>query len=183
MSSRSTNGLYDVHVFPVCASDQTSALRGRVHVEVACVTPQSRGQVLITSRDPEASPHIDHRYLTDADGHDLAVLRDGLVLAEDLLNHRALASVLGERITDMSTDDAIRSTVAHYYHPAGSCRMGSGADAVCDERGRVHGMEDVVIADISITPQITRANTNLPAVMIGERVAELLLGRTTRPAS
>jgi len=178
VSSRSANGLYDVHVFPVCASDQTSALRGRVHVEVACVTPSSRGEVLITSRDPDAAPHIDHRYLSDADGHDLAVLRDGLVLAEALLDHPALASVLGQRITDMSTDEAIRSTVAHYYHPAGSCPMGHGSEAVCDERGRVLGLEHVVVADISLTPQITRANTNLPAVMIGERIAELLLATT-----
>ena len=173
-SSRSVDGRYDMHVFPVCASDQTSFLFGRVHVEVSCVDVRSRGFVHIASADPEAHPVIDHRYLSDDDGHDLAVLRDGLVLAEQLLDHPRLASVLGGRITDMSTDAAIRDTVAHYYHPVGSCAMGTGPMAVCDADGRVHGLPGVVVADASLMPQITRANTNLPAVMIGERIAGTL---------
>ncbi len=174
VSSRSVDGRYDMHVFPVCASDQTSFLFGRVHVEVSCVDVRSRGFVHISSPDPAAHPVIDHRYLSDVDGHDLAVLRDGLVLAEQLLDHPRLASVLGDRLTDMSSDAAIRDTVAHYYHPVGSCAMGHGPMAVCDHDGRVHGLDCVVVADASLMPQITRANTNLPAVMIGERIARTL---------
>ncbi|MEY4174798.1 MAG: hypothetical protein RI900_1963 [Actinomycetota bacterium] len=174
VSGQSVDGRYDMHVFPVCASDQTSFLFGRVHVEVSCVDVRSRGHVHIASADPAAHPIIDHRYLSDEEGHDLAVLRDGLVLAEQLLDHPRLASVLGDRITDMSTDRAIRDTVAHYYHPVGSCPMGVGPMAVCDHDGRVHGLPGVVVADASLMPQITRANTNLPAVMIGERIARTL---------
>ena len=174
VSSVSPDGLYDTHVFPVCASDQTSFLHGRVHVEVACMTPRSRGAVHIVSADPEARPRIDHGYLNDGEGHDLTVLRDGLVHAERLLDHPRLAAVLGERITDMSTDEAIRDTVAHYYHPVGSCPMGDGPLAVCDARGRVHGVQGVVIADVSLMPQIPRGNTNLPAVMMGEAIARTL---------
>ena len=174
VSSVSPEGIYDTHIYPVCASDQTSMLHGRVLVEVACVAPRSRGAIHISSIDPTAHPHIDHGYLNDPEGHDLAVLRDGLVLAERLLNHPLLASVLGEPVTDMSTDQAIRDTVAHYYHPVGTCAMGSGPMAVCDANGRVHGVEGVVIADASLMPQIPRANTNLPAVMIGERIARTL---------
>lgn len=175
VSSVSTDGLYDTHVFPVCASDQTSFLHGRVHVEVACMTPRSRGAVHISSAAPQAHPHIDHGYLNDTanpDGssHDLAVLRDGLVHAERLLQHPRLAQVLGERLTDMSTDSAIRDTVTHYYHPVGTCAMGDGPLAVCDADGRVHGVPGVVVADVCLMPQI-RGNTNLPAVMIGERIA------------
>ncbi|MEQ1702652.1 MAG: GMC oxidoreductase, partial [Ilumatobacteraceae bacterium] len=79
--------------------------------------------------------------------------------------------VLGERLTDMSTDQAIRDTVAHYYHPVGTCPMGEGPMAVCDARGRVHGVSGVVVADVSLMPQIPRGNTNLPAVMMGEAIA------------
>ena len=174
VSSVSPDGLYDTHVFPVCASDQTSFLHGRVHVEVACMTPRSRGEIHISSADPGAHPHIDHGYLNDAEGHDITVLRDGLVHAERLLDHPLLAEVLGERITDMSTDQAIRDTVAHYYHPVGTCAMGTGPMSVCDADGRVRGVDGVVIADVSLMPQIPRANTNLPAVMIGERIAQTL---------
>jgi choline dehydrogenase len=174
VSGQSIDGRYDLHLFPVCASDQTSLLYGRVHVEVSCVDVHSRGIVHITSADPDAHPHIDHGYLSDPHGHDLAVLRDGLVIAERLLAQPRLADVLGDRITDMSTDAAIFDTVAHYYHPVGSCAMGDGPNAVCDADGRVHGVPDVVVADASLMPKITRANTNLPAVMIGERIARTL---------
>ncbi len=174
VSSVSPDGIYDTHIFPVCASDQTSFLHGRVHVEVACMTPRSRGEIHISSAAPDAHPHIDHGYLNDPEGHDIAVLRDGLVLAERLLDHPLLAEVLGERITDMSTDQAICDTVAHYYHPVGTCAMGAGPMSVCDANGRVHGIDGVVIADASLMPQIPRGNTNLPAVMIGERIARTL---------
>lgn len=174
VSGQSTDGRYDLHLFPVCASDQTSFLYGRVHVEVSCVDVHSRGIVHITSADPGAHPHLDHGYLSDPAGHDLAVLRDGLVLAEQLLSQPALAEVLGDRITDMTTDAAIFDTVAHYYHPVGTCAMGDGPMAVCDADGRVHGVPGVVVADASLMPKITRANTNLPAIMIGERIARTL---------
>jgi choline dehydrogenase len=177
ISSLAIDGLYDTHVFPVCASDQTSFLHGRAHVEVACMTPQSRGHVRIISSDPTVAPEIDHGYLNDPAGHDLAVLRDGLVLAEQLLDHPVLASVLGNRFTDMSTDQAIRDQVAHYYHPVGTCRMGTDAGSVCDATGRVHGVAGVVVADVCLMPQIPRGNTNLPAVMIGEQIARSLLQR------
>jgi choline dehydrogenase len=174
VSNQSVDGRYDLHLFPVCASDQTSMLYGRVHVEVSCVDVHSRGIVHITSADPDAHPHLDHGYLSDAAGHDLAVLRDGLVIAEQLLSQPHLAAVLGDRLTDMSTDRAIFDTVAHYYHPVGSCAMGDGPMAVCDADGRVHGVPGVVVADASLMPKITRANTNLPALMIGERIARTL---------
>lgn len=174
LSSLAHDGLFDLHLFPVCWSTQTSLLQGRVAVEVACVTPRSRGRCDVTSTDPEAPPHIDHAYLSDPDGHDLAVLRDGLRLADEILDHETLAPLLGARVTDISTDEAIRSEVVHYYHPVGTCAMGSGKDAVCDADGRVHGLPGVVIADASLMPHIPRANTNLPSVMIGERIATTL---------
>lgn len=175
ISTQATDGVFDLHLFPVCASTQTVLTDGRALVEVACVTPRSRGCVEITSANPDRSPMIDHAYLSDPDGHDLAVLRDGLLLAEDMLNHPALASVLGQRVTDTSTAEAVRREVAHYYHPVGTCAMGTADAAVCSERGRVHGLNHVVVADASLMPQIPRANTNIPTIVIGERIAGWLV--------
>ena len=174
-SSQATDGIFDLHLYPVCASTQTALTGGNALVEVACVTPRSRGRVDIVSADPAAAPSIDHAYLTDADGHDIAVLREGLVMAQELLNHPALASVLGDPVTDTSTDEAIRREVVHYYHPVGTCPMGIGDDDVCDGQGRVRGLDCVTVADVSLMAQIPRANTNIPAVMIGERIASFLL--------
>ncbi len=175
ISAEAADGIFDLHVFPVLAADQTHELHGRVAVVVSCVTPQSRGRIDITSADPEALPLIDHRYLADEAGHDLAVLRDGVRIANEILDHPAVAPHVGPPVTDLSTDEAIRANVAHYYHPVGTAKMGSGPDAVCDERGRVHGLARVVVGDVCLYPQIMRANTNLPAVMTGERIAQLLL--------
>jgi choline dehydrogenase len=138
------------------------------------MTPHSRGSVRIASPDPHAAPLIDHRYLSDPEGHDLAVLRDGLVMAEQMLEHPVVSELLGDRVTDNSTDQAIRANVAHYYHPVGTCAMGNGPASVCDERGRVRGLTGVVVADASLMPTIPRANTNLPTIMIGEIVASTL---------
>ena len=171
VSSYAMNGVFDLHLFPVCASTQTLLTNGRALVEVACVTPKSRGRVDITGADPTAPPQINHRYLSDEGDHDLGVLHDGLALAEELLNHPALSCMLGSSVTDTSTDELIRREVMHYYHPVGTCRMGSDDDAVCDEHGRVHGLRHVVVADASLMPQIQRANTNIPCVVIGERIA------------
>jgi choline dehydrogenase len=174
ISSLSTDGLYDLHLFPVCASNQTSLIHGRVVIEVACMTPESRGRVDITSADPKVAPSIDHAYCQDAVGHDLAVLREGIAIADEILDHPTLAPLLGGRVTDTGSDEAVMSVVAHYYHPVGTCAMGAGPDAVCDSDGRVLGMRHVVIADASLMPRIPRANTNLPTIMIGERIASSL---------
>ena len=176
VSGQSPDGIYDLHLFPVLGSDQTSEMHGRVAIVVSCVTPLSRGRSDVTGPDPEAQPVIDHRYLEDADGHDLAVLRDGIVIASQMLDHPLLANLLGAPVTDLSTDAAIRANVAHYYHPVGTCAMGDGPQAVCAADGRVHGLDGVHIADASLIPAIMRANTNLPSVMIGEQIAARLLG-------
>jgi choline dehydrogenase len=168
------DGIFDLHLFPVLASNQTSLMSGRVAIEVACMTPLSRGSVRITGADPMAAPAIDHRYLSDLGGRDLAVLRDGLLLADQIFDHPILRSLLGNSVTDNSTDEAIMANVAHYYHPVGTCSMGIGPNAVCDAQGRVHGVPGLVVADASLIPTIPRANTNLPAVMIGEIIASTL---------
>jgi choline dehydrogenase len=58
--------------------------------------------------------------------------------------------------------------------------MGSGPQAVVDAQLRVHGVADLRVADCSVMPRITRGNTNAPAVMIGEKAADLILNRTPR---
>jgi choline dehydrogenase len=173
-SSLAADGIFDLHLFPVCASTQTALTNGRAAVEVCTMTPRSRGRVDIVSADCHSAPRIDHAYLTDPDDHDIRVLRDGLAMADELLRHPELASLLGEPVTVLDTDDDIRRAVAHYYHPVGTCRMGTDELAVCDGRGMVHGLANVSIADVSLMPQIPRANTNIPAVVIGERIASFV---------
>jgi choline dehydrogenase len=62
------------------------------------------------------------------------------------------------------------------FHPASTCRIGApdDAQAVVDPECRVYGVEGLRVADASVMPCIVSANTNLPAIMIGERVAEFM---------
>jgi choline dehydrogenase-like flavoprotein len=68
------------------------------------------------------------------------------------------------------------SLVRTYHHPVGSCRMGVDPDggAVVDPRGRLHGADGLIVADASVMPTIPRANTNLPTLMLAERIAAWL---------
>jgi choline dehydrogenase len=138
--------------------------------------PISTGTVTLTSSDPEARPQIDLRFLTDIE--DLRRLREGVVLALKLAATGDLAKLLNQRVSPTddelaALDDWLLHTTRTSHHQAGSCHMGPASDptAVVDERGRVHGVENLRVADASIMPQIVRANTNVTTMMIGERVA------------
>ena len=79
---------------------------------------------------------------------------------------------------DADLGGMIRRIHGHYFHPVGTCAMGTASDpsAVCAGDGQVHGLERVFVADCSLMPVVPRANTNVPAVVVGERIADVLLG-------
>ena len=76
----------------------------------------------------------------------------------------------------MVTAADLRRDALHYFHPVGTCKMGPATDpeAVVDQLGRVHGVEGLSVIDASIMPTIPRANTNLPTLMVAERIVAAL---------
>jgi len=130
---------------------------------------------------------IDHRYLSDPGGHDRARLAEGVERVREIATAPELRTLLGRETRpgpDISGKQEIERFIdhatVHYYHPAGSCKMGpaSDPDSVVDSEGRVHGIEGLHIADASIMPAVTSGNTNMPTAVIGERIARSLLGLT-----
>ncbi|HEY6567033.1 MAG TPA: FAD-dependent oxidoreductase [Actinomycetota bacterium] len=177
-SSTSTNGVFDLHVFPETAMD------GRTAIFAAYLTPRSRGSLSLRSSIPGDAPRIDHAYLSDEDGHDLAALTEGVELARSFASSVAMRPFLGRELapgpearTPEALREAIRVGVIHYWHPVGTCAMGSDDDpaAVTDADGRVRGVEGLVVADASLMPATVRATTNLPTVVVGERIAAALV--------
>ena len=180
LRSSLASGPYDLHVIPVAAPAH-SLLAGRTILAVGALEPRSRGRLTLAGREPDLQPVIDHAYLSDPDGHDLAVLVEGVARARELAVTEPLRSLVGEELVPGEGADlgeAIPRLHGHYYHPVGTCRMGVADDpeAVCDGRGRLHGLPGLVVADCSLMPVVPRGNTNVPAVLVAERVTDGLLG-------
>ena len=81
--------------------------------------------------------------------------------------------------TDPEISAWLRQTAGAAYHPAGTCKMGPESDgmAVVDQQCRVHGIEGLRVADASVMPRLVSGNTNAPCIMIGEKAADMILGR------
>jgi choline dehydrogenase len=179
---------FDMHVYPVGGySRDTPAWFW--FLGVACLTPLSRGSVRLSGPGPGDRLLIDHRYLSDPGGHDRARLAEGVERVRETAIAPELRRLLGRETRpgpEVSGRKAVERFIdhaaVHYYHPAGSCKMGPACDpdSVVDSEGRVHGIEGLYVADASIMPAVTSGNTNMPTAVIGERIARSLLG-LTRP--
>ena len=145
------------------------------------VQPYSRGRVGLRSADPLAPPVIEPNYLQDE--RDLETLLRGVALSREFAGTRAFAPFNGgEAAPGAEKDrqgvvDYVRTHCSTVWHVAGTCRMGSDAQAVVDARLRVRGIDKLRVADASVMPTIVSGNTNAACIMIGEKAADLILGR------
>jgi len=148
--------------------------------------PKSRGRVLLRSPLPLAKPRILHNFLAHPD--DVEVLRRGVRMAIGIAESPSLRDVLDDpadaiaaRALPKSDSHAdieahMRATAFSFYHPAGTCAMGT----VVDSEMRVLGVEGVRVCDTSIMPNLLVGNTNAPAIMFGEKLAGLLGAENTK---
>jgi choline dehydrogenase len=173
-------GYPDVQLFPILlplAAPGFEPPAAGCNLVAAAVAPNSRGSLRLASPAPDAAPLIDPGFLTDP--RDVDRLETGLQLL------RAAAATDGFAATgltelwpgpDAGLRDYIRRAVGSYYHPAGTCRMGTGADAVVDLQLKVIGLSGLRVADASVMPVIPNAHPNATVLAIAERAADLILG-------
>ncbi len=151
-------------------------------MSVCQLRPESRGEIRLNGSGPKTYPKIIPNYLSTKTDCDTMVA--GVNIARRIAQHAPLTSKISEEfrpnpdldIEDYdATLDWARNNTASIYHPTGTCKMGSGPEAVVDERLRVHGVSGLRVADCSIMPEIVSGNTNAPAIMIGEKCSDLVL--------
>jgi choline dehydrogenase len=150
------------------------------------IRPLSRGTVTLAGPDPGAAPLIDLAALSCA--ADLEALAASVELCREIGAAPALAAwgarelYPGPDVADAAAlRDYVRRTAITYHHQVGTCKMGRDELAVVDPTLRVHGIEGLRVADASVMPTVTSGNTNAPAIMIGERAADLLAPAVASP--
>jgi choline dehydrogenase len=160
-------------------------VRGRELTEQAftmlagVIRPLSRGHVRLKSADPDEAPAIDFRYLSEE--QDVIAIEAAISLCRKIAAQPALAAARGAElapgveVTGTELRTYIGEQLLTYHHPVGTCRMGQDSLAVVDPRLRVHGLENLRVADASIMPAVPSGNTHAPCVMVGERAADFIL--------
>lgn len=171
-------GPYDIHVFLVAGANTGHAGLPPISIYGGVMRARSQGTLRLRGLNPEMSPMIDPRYVTDPDGHDRKVLEHADRLLRDMVAVPEFARFIGTPVHALGKDFA--DTAVSYFHPAGTCKMGPASDpmAVVDAAGGVHGIEGLYVADASIMPAIPRGNINLPTAMIAARVVARLLNQS-----
>ncbi|MDC9498210.1 MULTISPECIES: choline dehydrogenase [unclassified Pseudoalteromonas] len=164
--------------------DGRSAFAGHgFQVHVGHNKPKSRGSVTIQSANPEQPPKILFNYLQHKD--DIEGFRACVRLTRDIIEQSAFDDYRDEEIqpgkhiqSDEEIDAFVRQAVESAYHPSCSCKMGEDDMAVVNSNTQVHGIEGLRVVDSSIFPTVPNGNLNAPTIMVAEKAADLILGKT-----
>jgi len=155
---------------------------------VCQLRPESRGTVMIQSRDPKRAPAMQANYLSTEVDRRCAVA--GIKFARRLAATSALQPYIAEEYRPgaaASTDEELLEFAREYgatiFHPSGTCKMGSDPMAVVDARLRVHGVRGLRVVDCSVMPTLVSGNTNSPVVMMAEKASHMILADVRRPLS
>ena len=146
------------------------------------VKPHSRGRIALRSADPTAKPIIDPRYLSDSDGIDRAAMMEGLRVCAKIADAPPLRDLLGSmlrplgatEICEETLESALDDEARTFYHPVGTCRMGTDPASVVTSRLEVRGVDGLRVADASVMPTIIRGHIHAPSMMIGAKAADLI---------
>lgn len=150
--------------------------------------PDSRGEVLLRSSNPRDPVRIIGNYLSAP--ADLPTLREGFKRARETAYQKPLDPFRGIEVapgpdvrSDADIDAFIRRTAITAHHPAGTCAMGIGPDAIVDPELRARGVERLRVVDASAMPDMVSAHINACVIMIAEKASDMVRGRAPLPAA
>jgi choline dehydrogenase len=180
------------HFLPLAVSYDGAGLASEhgFQAHVGPLRSKSRGWVRLKSPEARDYPSIQFNYMSHED--DWTEMRACVRLTREIFAQSAFDPYRGREIRpgadvvdDAAIDAFVRSHVESAYHPSGTCKMGGKDDplAVVDPHTRVIGCDALRVVDSSIMPSVTSGNLNAPTIMIGEKAADLILGRPPLAAS
>ena len=144
---------------------------------------QSKGWVKLRSANPGDAPRICFNYMSKTE--DWEEFRAAVRLTREIFSQDAFAPYRGEELSpgiaaqsDADIDAYLTKAVETAYHPSCSCKMGSDSESVVDGNCQVRGLQGLRIADSSIMPSIVSGNLNAPTIMLAEKAADLIAGKT-----
>ena len=157
-------------------------------IRPALLHPDSRGEILLRSADPRAPMRIRYNFFS-APG-DLPKLREGFRLAREIAYQKPLDRFRGAETapgpdvqSDAEIDAYIRRTALTAHHPAATCPMGIGPDAVLDAEMKVRGIERLRVVDASAMPDLVGAHLNAAVLMMAEKAADMIAGKPALPSA
>jgi choline dehydrogenase-like flavoprotein len=159
------------------AATEVGGIKRMMPISAYLLEQRNRGRLFLKSADPRELPGIDPQILEDPG--DLKAMVTAMEFIVELVAKDPAKEFYGSLIQPGAGDDwgkFARSTYESYHHGVGTCKMGPASDktAVVDEQLKVHGISNLWVADASIMPTVTHANTNLTCMMIGERLADFI---------
>lgn len=174
------------HFLPIAVRyDGTVTAKGHGYqIHIGPMYSDARGHIRIKSKDPKVKPSILFNYLsTDQDRREWV---EAIKVARKIMNQKAFDKYNGGEISpgvEVSEDEEILKWVATdgetAYHPSCTAKMGTDEMSVVDPNSmKVYGVEGLRVADASVFPFVTNANIYSPVMMVGEKAADLILGKT-----
>jgi len=156
---------------------EVTGLKRMMPISAHLLEQRNRGRVFLQSGDPHDQVGIDSCMLEHPE--DLKAMVEAMQFIDELVRRPEVKEYYGPLIQPGPGEDwgeFARKTYDSYHHGVGTCKMGPASDpmAVVDQRLRVHGMQNLWVGDASIMPVVSRANTNLTSIMIGERLADFV---------
>lgn len=183
---------FQLHFLPAAIryDGRAAATAHGFQVHIGPMRSPSRGSVRLASNDPKTPPSIRFNYMSAEE--DWRDFRQAIRLTREIFAQKAFDDFRGPEIapgvdaqSDAALDDFVRENVESAYHPCGTCRMGAVDDvnSVVDAECRVIGTHALRVVDSSVFPEITNGNLNAPTIMVGEKAADMILGKPALAAS